>query len=92
MGVIGPSAPASPRWPQRFRAPYRTITAAPSTAPSTFRTRHLRTITLTDIARTVGSVGQDIDAQMVASVVEDELLFGLKNFGVPREQIEARLD
>ena len=49
-------------------------------------------ITLTDIARTVGSVGQDIDAQMVASVVEDELLFGLENFGVPREQIEARID
>ena len=41
-------------------------------------------VSLTDIARTVGSVGQDIDAQMVASVVEDELLFGLENFGIPR--------
>ena len=28
-------------------------------------------VTLTDISRTVGSVAQDIDAQMVASVVED---------------------
>lgn len=46
---------------------------------------------LTDIARVVGSVLQDIDAQMVASVVEDELLFGLENFGVPHNQIEARL-
>lgn len=46
---------------------------------------------LTDIARLVGSVLQDIDAQMVASVVEDELLFGLENFGVPREQIDGRL-
>ena len=46
---------------------------------------------LTDIARLVGSVLQDIDAQMVASVVEDELLFGLENFGVPRERIEGRL-
>ena len=42
--------------------------------------------TLTDIARIVGSVNQDIDAQMVASVVEDELLFGLENFGVPHSE------
>ena len=48
-------------------------------------------ITLTDISRTVGSVAQDIDAQMVASVVEDELLFGLENFGVPHDQIEGRI-
>ena len=48
-------------------------------------------VSLTDIARTVGSVTQDIDAQMVASVVEDELLFGLENFGVPHDQIEGRL-
>ena len=46
---------------------------------------------ITDIAQTVGCVLQDIDAQMVASVVEDELLFGLENFGVPRERIEGRL-
>lgn len=31
-------------------------------------------VTLTDISRLVGSVLQDIDAQMVASVVEDEIL------------------
>ena len=48
-------------------------------------------VTLTDVSRVVGSVNQDIDAQMVASVVEDELLFGLENFGVPHNQIEARL-
>lgn len=46
---------------------------------------------LTDIATIVGSVLQDIDAQMVASVVEDEILFGLENFGVPHDQIEGRL-
>ncbi|MDR3115401.1 MAG: ATP-binding cassette domain-containing protein [Treponema sp.] len=44
------------------------------------------------IARQVGSVFQDIDAQMVASVVEDEILFGLENFGVPREEIAERLE
>lgn len=48
-------------------------------------------VTLTDIARVVGSVLQDIDAQMVASVVEDEMLFGLENFGVPHDQIEERV-
>jgi energy-coupling factor transporter ATP-binding protein EcfA2 len=46
---------------------------------------------LTDIARTVGTVLQDVDAQMVATVVEDEVLFGLENFGVPADQIEGRL-
>jgi energy-coupling factor transport system ATP-binding protein len=44
------------------------------------------------LAREAGSVFQDIDGQMVASVVEDELLFGLENFGVPREEIENRLE
>ena len=39
------------------------------------------------IAAHVGSVFQDVDAQMVASMVEDELLFGLENFGVPRDEI-----
>lgn len=46
---------------------------------------------LTDISRIVGSVCQDIDSQMVSSVVEDEVLFGLENFGVPRAEIEERL-
>lgn len=45
---------------------------------------------LTDIAKVVGSVLQDIDAQMVASVVEDELLFGLENFGIDHHEIEGR--
>ena len=46
---------------------------------------------LTDIAKVAGSVLQDIDAQMVASVVEDELLFGLENFGIDHRQIEGRI-
>ena len=48
-------------------------------------------VTLTDISQIVGSVLQDIDTQMVASVVEDEMLFGLENFGVPHDQIEERI-
>ena len=41
---------------------------------------------LTDISRLVGSVCQDIDSQMVSSVVEDEVLYGLENFGVPKDR------
>lgn len=48
-------------------------------------------VTLTDISQIVGSVLQDIDTQMVASVVEDEMLFGLENFDVPHSQIEERV-
>jgi energy-coupling factor transport system ATP-binding protein len=44
------------------------------------------------IALHVGSVFQDIESQMVASVVEDEILFGLENFGVPRDEIARRID
>ena len=46
---------------------------------------------LTDLSRVVGSVCQDIDSQIVSSVVEDEMLYGLENFGVPHDEIEARL-
>lgn len=46
---------------------------------------------LTDIAKVAGSVLQDIDAQTVASVVEDELLFGLENFGIDHREIEGRI-
>lgn len=46
---------------------------------------------LTDLSRLVGSVCQDIDSQMVSSVVEDEVLFGLENFGFPKDEIEGRV-
>lgn len=41
--------------------------------------------------RKIGEVFQAIDSQMVASVVEDEILFGLENFGYGRQEIENRL-
>jgi energy-coupling factor transport system ATP-binding protein len=40
----------------------------------------------------IGLVFQDIDSQMVASVVEDEILFGLENFGTPKNEIEYRMN
>lgn len=49
------------------------------------------TSTPAQLSRLVGSVFQDIDGQMVASVVEDELLFGLENFAVPRAEIASRV-
>lgn len=47
---------------------------------------------LTDISRIVGSVCQDIDSQIVTSVVEDEILYGLENFGVPHDKIDRRVN
>ncbi|MBR0405349.1 MAG: ATP-binding cassette domain-containing protein [Eggerthellaceae bacterium] len=47
---------------------------------------------LTDISQIVGSVCQDIDSQIVTSIVEDEMLYGLENFGVPHNEIEKRVE
>ncbi|MDR2521915.1 MAG: energy-coupling factor ABC transporter ATP-binding protein [Spirochaetaceae bacterium] len=43
------------------------------------------------LSRVTGTVFQDIDGQMTASVVEDEVLFGLENANIPRDHIEARM-
>lgn len=47
---------------------------------------------LAGISRMVATMFQDVDAQMVATVVEDEVMFGLENFGVAHEEIPARVD
>ena len=47
---------------------------------------------LTDLSRIIGMVFQDVDSQIISSVVEDELLYGLENFGVPHGEIPSRLD
>ena len=46
-------------------------------------------VSLTDISAVVGSVCQDIDSQMVTSIVEDEVLYGPENFGMPKDRMEA---
>ena len=46
---------------------------------------------LTDLSQVVGSVCQDIDSQIVSSIVEDEMLYGLENFGVAHDEIEQRV-
>ena len=46
---------------------------------------------LTEISRLVGMVFQDVDSQIISPMVEDEMLYGLENFGGPREEIPARI-
>ena len=46
---------------------------------------------LTDLSRLASTVFQDVESQIISTVVEDELLYGLENFGVPAEEIEERL-
>ena len=46
----------------------------------------------TDISRLVGMVFQDVDSQIISPMVEDELLYGLENFGIPREEVPARVE
>lgn len=46
---------------------------------------------LPDLSRAVGMVFQDVDSQIISPMVEDELLYGLENFSVPREEIPARI-
>ena len=43
------------------------------------------------LALKVGSVFQDVNSQLVSFFVEDEILFGLENFGIPKDQIEQRI-
>ena len=40
-----------------------------------------------ELALTVGSVFQDIESQLTAMTVEDEVIFGLENYGTPRELV-----
>ncbi len=45
-----------------------------------------------DLSRLVGMVFQDVDSQIISPVVEDEVLYGLENFGIPRAEIPARME
>ena len=47
---------------------------------------------LSDISRLVGMVFQDVESQIISPMVEDEILYGLENFGVPREEIPGRME
>ena len=44
-----------------------------------------------DLSRIIGMVFQDVESQIISPMVEDELLYGLENFGVPQEEIPLRM-
>lgn len=56
------------------------------------RGRDTRTHTPRMLSDVVGFVFQDPESQFVLERVEDELVFGLEQAGVPREEIARRLD
>jgi energy-coupling factor transport system ATP-binding protein len=45
-----------------------------------------------DIRKAVGMVFQHPDNQIVATIVEEDVAFGLENIGVPREEMKQRID
>ena len=47
---------------------------------------------LIPIRRTVGMVFQNLDNQIVANVVREDVAFGLENLGVPHEDMIPRID
>jgi energy-coupling factor transport system ATP-binding protein len=48
-------------------------------------------VTHPEIRRTIGMVFQRPEDQIVATVVEDDVAFGLENIGVPSEEIRSRV-
>ncbi len=49
-------------------------------------------VSLTDLSLTVGTVFQDVESQLISAVVEDELYYGLENFGIPKAEADRRVD
>ena len=47
---------------------------------------------IAELSRLVGMVFQDVDSQIISPLVEDEVLYGLENFGIPREEIPVRME
>lgn len=48
--------------------------------------------TIWDIRKDVGMVFQNPDNQFVGATVQDDVAFGMENRGVPREEMERRID
>lgn len=50
------------------------------------------TTSIAEFSQIVGMVFQEVEAQFLTLSVEDELVFGPENLGVPRQEIQRRLD
>lgn len=48
-------------------------------------------MSLRDLSRTVGTMLQDPDKQIIGSTVEQEVAFGMENLGVPRKEMRQRI-
>lgn len=48
--------------------------------------------TIYDIRKTVGMVFQNPDNQMVSSIVEEDVAFGVENIGIPSDECRKRVD
>ncbi len=92
LGIIGPSgagkttllSAVSGIIPHHFKGTYYgSVTLA---GKDTFD------VSLTELSRLAGTVLQDIDSQMINTVVEDELYYGLENFGVPKAEAMERVN
>ena len=46
---------------------------------------------LCEITSGIGIVFQEVDSQIISAIVEDEVLYGMENLGVPHEEMEQRL-
>ncbi|GHV28493.1 hypothetical protein FACS18948_7290 [Clostridia bacterium] len=44
-----------------------------------------------ELARVVGCVFQDVESQFVTTMVEDEILYALENFSIPRDEMMPRV-
>ena len=91
VGIIGPSGAGKTTLASLFSGAIPHHYAGSLYGTVSIAGHDTTTLELTNIACLIGSVIQDIDAQMVAANVEDELLFGLENFGVPHDDIPKRI-
>ncbi len=64
----------------------------PQEGESLFRGQDIRRLSVGEIARRVGLVLQNPDYQLFTASCQDEIRFGLRNVGVPPDEIEQRVE
>ncbi|MFU0542102.1 ABC transporter ATP-binding protein [Gardnerella pickettii] len=92
VGIIGPSGSGKTTLASLFSGAIPHHYSGELSGSVKIAGQDTKNLALTNIACLIGSVIQDIDAQMVAANVEDEILFGLENFGVAHSEIPSRID